>query len=364
MLYYYLLNFCLLFTLTVLIFWPHIHAEKPEPLVNYPTLSKLLLGLKFGAVGLLTTWVSFPYHEGVLINALFVPLLFCGLLGGPIAMLAAGFIISLGRMMLFEVFPISTLMMNNFFAVVVIISIFTYFKPIHYHTIHRYLFFILAEISVVLILTAIFCDTSYWKILHISLFSWLIFLAIKTVLVQSQYARGKVELALSLDQKDYLTQLPNNYAIEAKLKHHALHEQSYAFLFIVIDHFKQFNVDYGYLVGDSILKELAHILKQFAQENEAQIGRLSGEEFCCILKDTQPALAVYKAEKLRQLIERHEFGKEHNLALSVTISVGVTNVPDNAATPEAIFKTANRAISKSNSTHYNYVCHINQYNKS
>lgn len=353
----------MIFTLTVLIFWPHIHASKPEPLINYPVLSKLLIGIKFGLVGLLTAWLSLPYEEGLFINAWVVPLLFCGLLGGPIAILCTAFLMIVGRIVLLEVFLISTFMTVNFLILAIVISIAAHFRPIHYHNIQRYLSFSLIEISIALLIASVYTGTNCWKFIHLIVFSWLIFMAIKMVLVQSQYARGKVELSMLLDQKDYLTQLPNNYAIEAKLKNHALREQSYAFLFIVIDHFKHFNVHYSYLVGDSILKELAQMLRQFAEENNAQIGRLGGEEFCCILKDTPPALAVYQADKFRQFVENHTFGRDHGIELSVTVSIGITNVPENAATSEEIFRTANRAISSGHNNPCNYVCHINQYNK-
>lgn len=363
MIYYYLVNFCILFTLTVLIFWPHIHITKPEPLINYPILSKLLIGVKFGTVGLMTVWVSIPYENGLLINAWIVPLLFCGVLGGPLAILFAGTLMITGRFFLFDIYTTSAYLLVNFAIVVIIIAIATHFRPIHFRNMHYYLFFGLTEISMALFITSIYAQTAYFCIIYLILFSWITFFAIKTVLVQSQYARDKVKLTMSLDQKDYLTQLPSNYAIEAMLKHHTLHEHHYAFLFIDIDHFKHFNVDYGYLVGDSILKEFAQMLGDFARENDAQIGRLSGEEFCCILQDTAPAIAVYKAETFRQLVEGHTFGQEHGLELSVTISIGVTNIPDNAVTSEEIFKTSNLAISRVHNQQYNYVQHINQYKK-
>lgn len=362
-LYYYLVNFCMIFTLTVLIFWPHIHATKPEPLIHYPVLSKLLMGIKFGTVGLLSVWICIPYENGLLINSWVVPLLFCGLLGGPLAILFAGSLMVAGRIFLFEMYPISAYMMSNFILLIFILTIAVYFRPVHFRNIQHYFFFALVEISIALFISTFYIQTSYYSILHLAFFNVITFFAIKIVLVQSQYAIDKVKLSLSLDQKDYLTQLPNNYAIEAMLKYNTLHNLEYAFLFIDIDHFKHFNVDYGYLVGDSILKEIADMLEKFAKENDAQIGRLSGEEFCCILQNEPPAIAIYKAEKFRQSITNHTFGREHGLSLSVTISIGVTNVPDNAMTPEDIFKTANLAITRTEPPHYNYVQHINQTKK-
>lgn len=363
LLYYYLVDFCMIFTLTVLIFWPHIHVSKPEPLINYPVLSKLLMGIKFGTVGLLSVWICIPYDNGLLINSWLIPLLFCGLLGGPLAVLFAGSLMVSGRIFLFEMYPISAYMMSNFTLLILILTVSVYFKPIHFRNIQHYFFFSLIEISTALFISTFYTQTSYYSIFYLAFFNIITFFAIKTVLVQSQYANDKVKLSLSLDQKDYLTQLPNNYAIEAMLKHHTLHEHQYAFLFIDIDHFKYFNIDYGYLVGDSILKEFAQMLGDFAQENEAQVGRLSGEEFCCILHGIPPAIAVYKAEQLRQLVTDYKFGREHGLELSVTISIGVTNVPENAMTPEEIFKTANLAITRTEPPQYNYVQHINQYKK-
>ena len=364
MLYQIILNFSLLFTFTVLIYWPFIHYFNFTDRWNkYLYLKPIIIGFAFGIIGSFMPYFTLYFFNGLILSARVIPLLFCGLLGGPFALLIAGMTMTVSRFLFFDISEIGMTMSINFLLISLILFFVSKKLPIHFRNIHQYLFFSLTEIAVALFIASFYTHINYFGIIYLVLFNWIIFFAIKMVLVQSQYARDKVELSLSLDQKDYLTQLPNNHAIEAMLRHHTLHEHHYAFLFIDIDHFKHFNVDYGYLVGDSILKELAQMLKDFAQKHRAEIGRLSGEEFCCILKDTVPAVAVYQAEQFRLLVENHTFGREHGLELSVTISIGITNVPDSATTLEEIFKTANLAISRIHNQQYNYVQHIHQSKK-
>ncbi len=91
-----------------------------------------------------------------------------------------------------------------------------------------------------------------------------------------------------------------------------------------IDYFKKINDKYGHLVGDSVLQELSQLIKKNIRESDV-FGRWGGEEFMIIAPHTNKEEAVILAEKLRKLIESHNFkGVEH-----LTVSFGVTECKAN-----------------------------------
>lgn len=86
-----------------------------------------------------------------------------------------------------------------------------------------------------------------------------------------------------------------------------------------IDHFKKINDTYGHLVGDTVLRELAEVVKKSIRESEYFV-RWGGEEFIVLLPGTSLEGAKMVAEKLRRAIEAHRFPTVGQ----VTSSFGVT----------------------------------------
>lgn len=84
-----------------------------------------------------------------------------------------------------------------------------------------------------------------------------------------------------------------------------------------VDLFKHVNDTYGHQTGDSILKELAQVLKTNTRETDT-VGRWGGEEFMIIFANTSLQNAKNVCEHLRAKIEQHPFDK-----INVTASFGV-----------------------------------------
>ncbi len=90
---------------------------------------------------------------------------------------------------------------------------------------------------------------------------------------------------------------------------------------IAIDFFKKINDIYGHLIGDCVLKELAEILKKSFRTLDC-VARYGGEEFIVVLPFSPLKYACKKMEKIRKVVEQHEFcGRKK---LKFTISAGVT----------------------------------------
>lgn len=364
MLYQIIINFSLVFTTTVLLFWPFIHYfDYNEPTKEFTKYKPYLIGIAFGIVGILLAFLSFQYLNGFMINIRLIPLLFCGLLGGPISVLIAGVIMIIGRILLFNISEITFLMSINFFVLVVLIAWFSYYIPIKYETISRYFYLSTAEIALVLL----FCynfefDGVKLVLLHLA-FSLITFYTIYWILEQMQFMNNNVKKAYAMKQVDYLTQLPNNYALEEHLNQLIMYSNNFSLLHIDLDLFKDYNYEYSYQVGDQILEEIAGIFQDYARKHDAFIGRVGGDEFIYITKSTPPAIAIYEADNLRKLVEQHTFLEKSGLNLKLTISIGISSLPDNGPSLELLYQQANRALRSITSANSNDICHANQIKK-
>ena len=116
--------------------------------------------------------------------------------------------------------------------------------------------------------------------------------------------RHQLERAHIAATLDSLTQVFNRSAFN-KLLEQALRDDHHgvALVMLDIDHFKQFNDQYGHPLGDRVLQHVGQLLRA-ALPPRATAARYGGEEFCVILRecfDTQSAHAF--AEQLRQKIQ-------------------------------------------------------------
>ena len=95
----------------------------------------------------------------------------------------------------------------------------------------------------------------------------------------------------------------------------------FAFILLDIDYFKKVNDTHGHDWGDMVLKGVAQGLKK-SLRNQDVVARWGGEEFVCLLPETELSGAGNVAEKMRLAIEAtgHECGKN---SVSVTITLGV-----------------------------------------
>jgi diguanylate cyclase (GGDEF)-like protein len=90
-----------------------------------------------------------------------------------------------------------------------------------------------------------------------------------------------------------------------------------------VDHFKQFNDNYGHNTGDLVLRMVAQTLRYAVRATDTT-GRWGGEEFIAILHDFQDERDLERAaEKVRALVERSRLDVDGQ-GLTVTVSVGGT----------------------------------------
>lgn len=97
-----------------------------------------------------------------------------------------------------------------------------------------------------------------------------------------------------------------------------------SFLLIDIDHFKQYNDNYGHQMGDEVLIKFADCLKSSLKRVDDMCFRLGGEEFGIIYKSEDKQKAFEFANILKNSIENLKIVHEYNGASNyVTASLGL-----------------------------------------
>jgi diguanylate cyclase (GGDEF)-like protein len=149
-------------------------------------------------------------------------------------------------------------------------------------------------------------------------------LAQENILLNTEINRLKEENALLREQSltDHLTGLCNRHgAHEHSLRLFSCLERremsSVTFLWIDMDHFKQFNDRHGHEAGDGLLRRMAHILRESFRRPSDIVCRLGGDEFLVLLVNQAKGDSLAIAESLRSRVKK-DFSEE-----GITVSIGI-----------------------------------------
>jgi diguanylate cyclase (GGDEF)-like protein len=159
---------------------------------------------------------------------------------------------------------------------------------------------------------------------------------------------------------DPLTGVSNRRALKERLKSELYRFQRYRQFFSMIlfdvDRFKQINDQYGHWAGDRCLKEIIKRIKPILRETDF-IGRWGGDEFLVVFPGTDLDSAVAVAERLRKMIENTRF-VYHKQEISLTVSIGVTEIMDTDQSQETVFNRVDKAMYKAKKAGRNKVAMI------
>jgi len=138
---------------------------------------------------------------------------------------------------------------------------------------------------------------------------------------ESHYARKMYQAVL----RDGMTGAYNRRYLDERLTSELAfanrHGQPLSLLLIDLDHFKRINDNHGHQAGDAVLRQLVQLLHRHVRREDV-LFRYGGEEFVVLCRQTSNAEATVLAERLRQIVERHQLSHE-NVVIPVTISIGV-----------------------------------------
>jgi len=180
-----------------------------------------------------------------------------------------------------------------------------------------------------------------WQRLTILLGAALVVMLGTMALQQIGRGRRLKQLAMT----DELTDLPNRRHIieffERALREARSDHRPLAIIVFDVDHFKRINDVHGHLGGDRVLRKIAEIARMHLPQN-AQVGRMGGEEFLLVLPGAEPEATHRAAEALRTAIAEGAFG-EFRQDERITISLGTACMGEGDDL-ESLLKRADAAL--------------------
>lgn len=152
---------------------------------------------------------------------------------------------------------------------------------------------------------------------------------------------------------DFLTGLPNARAIcvhlEEELSRSRRSGSPLAVLLCDLNGFKSVNDNFGHIIGNKLLKEVAKHLKASCREYD-QVGRLGGDEFVFVLPDCTPAAIEELQGRLHLAVEaaaRSACGDS-----VVTVSIGCAFHPTDGSAVEELLAKADHMMYLDKDRHY------------
>lgn len=145
---------------------------------------------------------------------------------------------------------------------------------------------------------------------------------------------------------DPLTGLPNRLLLHETIARAIAaarrSRECLALMSIDADHFKDVNDSQGHAAGDRLLVELATKLRRCLRASDT-VFRVGGDEFVALLPDIG---SEAKAEALAQRVLQHarEPLPLPGGSIVATVSIGITVMPGQGSTPEALLSAADRAL--------------------
>jgi diguanylate cyclase (GGDEF)-like protein len=148
---------------------------------------------------------------------------------------------------------------------------------------------------------------------------------------------------------DDLTGLLNRRYLLDRMEEEISRSQRYnrqmSVLMLDLDHFKQFNDNFGHPTGDRILEGVAVTIMNSIRTIDIA-ARYGGDEFVVVLPETDTGMALLIAERLRSSIAETPPVAVRDSAspLRLTVSIGIACCPQHSATVEGLLKCVDEAL--------------------
>ncbi len=120
------------------------------------------------------------------------------------------------------------------------------------------------------------------------------------------------------------------------------HNRPLTCVMIDADHFKAVNDTYGHATGDRVLQRVVTVCRSQLRSSD-YIGRLGGEEFALVLRETYTDAGVMVADRLRELISEEVFAADSG-PFRITVSSGVAGLDGNTGGFEELLGLADAAL--------------------
>ncbi len=144
--------------------------------------------------------------------------------------------------------------------------------------------------------------------------------------------------------------------IEIEMAHALRAETPLSIAMIDLDHFKQYNDQYGHVAGDTLLRSIAAVIVSNIRGQDL-VARFGGEEFCLVMPDTDLVGGHHLLDKLRS------GGRDATSDFGVTLSAGLTSW-DGIEDTTSFIERADQAHYRAKETGRNRVVSIQAFTES
>lgn len=161
---------------------------------------------------------------------------------------------------------------------------------------------------------------------------------------------------------DALTEIANRRSFvdyfNRELSRSKRFKETVSLLIIDVDHFKEYNDNYGHVEGDYCLKNVAKLLKKALKRDIDFVARYGGDEFVAVMSKSDYEGAYQVAEQMKFYVEQaqleHKYSPVEDI-ITLTIG-GVSRVPNANDTMELIIQEADKALYHAKDKGRNQIC--------
>lgn len=158
---------------------------------------------------------------------------------------------------------------------------------------------------------------------------------------------------------DELTQVANRRAWDSRLRvefnRFTRYQRPCSLILLDIDDFKGINDSFGHLIGDQALVQVANLTKKGLRTIDF-MARFGGEEFTCLLPETNLDGAYIVAERLRTALSERQLVINSKVRTRLTASLGVACFNKGDNTPEQALDRADKSMYLAKKLGKNLVC--------
>ena len=147
--------------------------------------------------------------------------------------------------------------------------------------------------------------------------------------------------------KDGLTGVHNRrYFLErlkAEFQHSQRHKRTLSLMLFDLDYFKKVNDTHGHRAGDAVLRAMSEAVAKAMRGGDV-FARIGGEEFSCILRETDHTSALRYGERLRKIVKAAKV-RWGQIEIEVSVSIGVATFDGtNYTDPEAMMQASDEKL--------------------
>lgn len=154
------------------------------------------------------------------------------------------------------------------------------------------------------------------------------------------------EMLFKYATTDSLTSLSNRRyfyeIVEKELNKYKNHNFSFSILLLDLDRFKGINDTFGHIIGDEVLKHFVKQINRILRPYDS-FGRIGGEEFCILFKETDIEEAKKLASKCREVVERNPLSTDLG-TIYLTVSGGLVEVDKKSMEILKLMERADKAL--------------------